>query len=300
MGVADGIPGVSGGTIALITGIYQRLITALSSPDIEKFSSGLNLLKNTDLEGIKDLFKEMDVPFIAVLGAGVVSALILILNVMESLLELYPVEVYGFFCGLILLSAVILYREVKLEHRISKISAVTGFLFALLISGIGANSLGHSPVVLFFSGAVAISAMILPGISGSLILVILGQYEYMSGIVSNTTDAVIKLASSGNPQKVLESGLPALIFISGAITGILTVVNIVEKALDRNKEATMAFLVSLMLGALRAPITQVNKSIQAQNLSWVQVLPEFTVAVILGGLAIYLLDRKTAELKQQD
>jgi len=295
MGTADAIPGVSGGTIALITGIYQRLITALSSPDLKKFTKGLNHLWNKDLTGIKDLFREMDIPFIAVLGAGVVSALILVLNLMKTLLEAYPVEVYGFFFGLILFSAVILYREVELVQKISKIASLTGFLFALLVSGIGANSLGHSPVVLFFSGAVAISAMILPGISGSLILVILGQYEYMSQVVSNATDAVLRLASGGSTQNVMESGVPAIIFISGAVTGILTVVNIVEKALERNREATMAFLVSLMLGALRAPVIQINKSLQAQNISWIQVMPELTLSIVFGGLTIYLLDKKTVE-----
>lgn len=300
MGTADAVPGVSGGTIALITGVYQRLITALSSPSVEKFREGVNSLKAMDAERIGQLLKEMDVPFIFILGLGVVSALVIVLNLVENLLESNPVPVYGFFTGLILFSAVIMYREVRLDSRWSKLSAIAGFVFALAISGIGATSLSHSSFVLFLSGAVAISAMILPGISGSLILVILGQYEYMSGIVSSTTDSVIQVFSGGSMDNLVETGSPAVIFIAGAFTGIFTMVRVVDRALQRNREATMAFLVSLMLGALRAPVIQVEKTLESQGMSWLNVAPQFTLAGILGILAIFILDRKTAELEEKE
>ena len=300
MGTADAVPGVSGGTIALITGIYQRLISALSSPDLEKLREGFEAVKQRDLSEIVNLMKDMDVPFVLVLGLGVVSALTVVLNLMERLLQSNPVPVYGFFTGLIIFSAILIYREVKLDDIWSKISAFTGFTLALSVSGIGATSLGHSGVVLFLSGAVAISAMILPGISGSLLLVILGQYEYMSGVVSSTTDSVIELFSGGSINDVIEAGSPATVFVAGAFTGIFTMVRIVEKALERNREATMAFLVSLMVGAIRAPILQVDRYLQAQNLVWINVVQEFALAVILGASTIFILDRKTMDIVEKE
>jgi len=293
MGTADAVPGVSGGTIALITGIYQRLIESLSSPDIQKFKRGLAFTKNKDFDGLKELMQEMDVHFLIVLGAGVVSAIIVVLNLMDGLIESNPVSVFGFFTGLILISAIILYREVELQTKWSKLSALIGFWFALLVAGIGANTLGHTPLVLFVSGALAISAMILPGISGSLILVVLGQYEYMSNVVSSATDAVLSIFTGVGQENLLETVFPAGIFILGAITGIFSMVRIVEKSLERNREATMAFLVSLMLGSLRAPLTRVDQAITSQGTSWMAVAPEFLLAVAVGGALIYILDSKT-------
>lgn len=296
MGAADAVPGVSGGTIALITGIYERLIESLSSPDFEKVSRGIKCVKTGDLQGIMDLMVDMDIPFLAVLGAGVVSSVFLVLNLVHFLLEGYAVPTYAFFFGLIGASAVIIYSQTDITDRVSHVSAFTGFLIAFLVSGIGANSLGHNPAVIFISGAIAVSAMILPGISGSLMLVILGQYEYMSETVSGLTDAVLKFLETGEKAQVIDSGLPVVAFVLGAVTGVLSLVKFVDYALERHRKATMAFLVSLMVGALRAPLEQIGLVLQEKGISWVAVLPEASVAALLGGLAIAVLNRKTAEL----
>ena len=300
MGTADAVPGISGGSIALITGVYQRLIKALSSPDLDLFEELLNKSKKSDLQALKDIFLKMDVPFLLVLGSGVITAILIVLNLIEGLLESDPIPVFSFFIGLILVSAVIIYREVELETYWSKFSAITGFLFALLVAGVGAGSLGHSPLILFFSGTLAISAMILPGISGSLILVMLGQYEYMSDIVSTATDTIIGVFTGEASSGLMESVIPASIFIFGAFTGIFSMVKVVKKALDRNREATMAFLVSLMLGSLRAPLTRIDQAINAQGVSWISIAPEFLLASAVGGALIYVLDFKTLNEKKSD
>lgn len=296
MGAADAVPGVSGGTIALITGIYSRLINSLSSPDAEKFMQGVNHLKRFDLEEIISMLLEMDVPFLIVLGTGIASSVIFVLNVVHILLENFTVTTYSFFIGLIAASAVILYREVDLSEGYSKLAALLGFLFAFIVSGIGATSLGHGPFVVFFSGAVAVSAMILPGISGSLILVILGQYDYMSQAVSKASESLLGFFETGDMASFIESVVPVVIFLGGAVTGVLSLVKVVDYALNRSKQVTMAFLVSLMAGALRAPYLQIEKVLIEEEIAWLEIVPEFSGAVILGAIAIVLLDRNTSEL----
>ena len=296
MGAADAVPGVSGGTIALITGIYERLIDSLSSPDFEKISRTVKLVKTRDFQGLVGLMVEMDLPFLAVLGAGVISSLFFVLNLMHFLLESYAVETYGFFLGLIAASAALIYSEVDISSRKSQVAALSGFLGAFLVSGIGTNTLGHNPFVVFLSGAIAVSAMILPGISGSLMLVILGQYEYMSQTVSGLTEAVLNFFQTGNPAEMIESGAVVFTFVLGAFTGVLSLVKLVDYALERHRQATMAFLVSLMLGALRAPIEQIDIVLQDQGVLWVSALPEVLTAAALGGIVIFLIDRRTAEL----
>lgn len=295
MGAADAVPGVSGGTIALITGIYERLIDALSAPDAEKAVELLELLRTRDLRGITDLMKEMDVLFLLILVSGIGSSVLLVLNLMHILLENFAVPTYGFFFGLIAASAVVLYSEVDLSTTYRKIAAVAGFLITFFISDIGATSLGHSPLILFLSGAVAISAMILPGISGSLILVILGQYEHMSSLISGLTGDFLKLLHGGNLIEFLENAFPAIIFVSGAVVGVFTVVNAVKMALDRHQQATMAFLVSLMVGALRSPLIQANKALSG-NMIFLEVLPGFAAAAVVGAAAVLILDRKTVDI----
>ncbi|GEM_PF-4441489 len=112
MGAADAVPGVSGGTIALITGIYERLIDALSIPEREQIKQGFKALFNRDYQKILNLAAALDIPFLSILGIGVISSLILVLNTMNFLLESYTTFTYGFFFGLILLSAVTLREQV--------------------------------------------------------------------------------------------------------------------------------------------------------------------------------------------
>ena len=296
MGAADAVPGVSGGTIALITGIYERLIAALSSPDLEKARRGLKYTADLDLQRVKSLLLEMDVPFLLVLGAGIMSSLVLVLNIVHYLIENFVVSTYAFFFGLILASAVILYSEVDPGDRGSQLAAVSGFIFAFIISGLGATSLGHGNLVVFLSGAVAVSAMILPGISGSLILVILGQYDYMSGMVSKATDGLFQVVSTGKVAHLSEAAVPVIVFISGAVTGVLSLVKVVDYAFSRWRKATMAFLVSLMAGALRAPYLEIRSVIESGSQIWASVAPEFAFAAVLGAVLILVIDRKTVDI----
>lgn len=293
MGCADAVPGVSGGTIALITGIYERLIEALTSVNYDKIERSLLGLKNQNFPEIRKVLLEMDVPFLAVLGAGIMTAVILVLRLIHFLLSNFTVPTYGFFFGLIAVSALVLYRGVDLSELGSKIAAVAGFSLAFIVSGYGAGALGHSLPVIFLAGMVAVSAMVLPGISGSLFLIILGQYDYISAALTDFTDALVETVTTGNMETLTASAPPIIVFISGAFVGLFSVVHVVKRSLEKFREATMAFLVSMVLGALRAPVVQVENHLIEQGTVWSEAAPGFLAAAVLGGVIILFLDSRT-------
>jgi putative membrane protein len=291
MGAADAVPGVSGGTIALITGIYERLIDAVAGLTGQKLIYTAKIL-GKDRQSFYRQLKDLEIPFLTVLGAGVLSSLLIVLNLMHYMISSFPVETYGFFFGLIAISALVLYSEVDLSSLRSKLAGLTGFMAAFLLSGYAATSIGNSLPVVFLSGAVAVSAMILPGISGSLILVILGQYEYMTAALSRFTDAVINIREAG-VGNVAENAPPVVVFVSGGVVGLLSIAHLVKKALDKYRKATMTFLVSMIVGALRAPVEEVNVHLAEQGVEWITVLPEFISAAVLGGIMVFILDYRT-------
>ena len=294
MGAADAVPGVSGGTIALVTGVYERLVDALSIPDKQEVFTGLSFLSDRDVRGLGGFLQHMDIPFLIVLMSGVATSLVLVLNIMSFLLELYTVSTYGFFFGLILISAVSLREEFYLSTLPRKFSAVSGFVFAFAASGLSGASMGHTPLILFFSGALAVSAMILPGVSGSLFLVVLGQYEYVSSLVSNATSSVRKIFFEGSVFEFLSDVFPLVVFMSGGIIGVFVTVSVIEKALARYREASMTFLIALMLGALRSPLVQVSRSIP-DSTGLLSVVPGFFLGSLLGGFAVLIVDRATSD-----
>ena len=278
MGAADAVPGVSGGTIALITGIYERLITAITAVDpdrLQRVASGVRSEQRPDAVAA---LRELDVGFLAALGAGILTAVVTILRLVSTLLETNPVATYGFFFGLIAASAVVLYSEVSLATRGRKAAALAGFGFAFAVSGVAATAIGSSLPIIFVAGAVAISAMILPGVSGSLLLLVLGQYDYMTTTLSRATDALVVAARGNGTAGLVETGPPIAVFLSGAVVGLLTISHAVRWALDHYREATLGFLVSLIVGALRAPVEQVEAELVARATVWT---PE-TIGVFLG------------------
>ncbi|SEH46245.1 putative membrane protein [Halopenitus malekzadehii] len=291
MGCADAVPGVSGGTLALITGIYERLIAAVTAIDPDRARRVLAGVRPANLPDARAAFLEMDGPFLLVLGAGIGTAIVTVLRVVEHLLEAAPVATFGFFFGLIAASAVVLRHEVDLSTPGRKGAAVAGFLVAFLVSGYAAGALGDGLAVVFLAGALAVSAMVMPGVSGSLVLVILGQYERMTDALSTFTDAVIGAVSGAGTDALVEAAPPVVVFCGGGVLGLFTVAHAVRRALAANRAATVAFLVSLIVGALRAPIVEVGRVLEESGSSWSAVAPRFGLAAVLGGAIVILLDR---------
>lgn len=294
MGAADTVPGVSGGTIAVILGIYERLIAALTSFD----PSSLRLLARVHTaEGraaVTEELARMDVPFLLVLGGGLLSAAATIATAMNAALELYRAPTYAFFFGLIAASAVVLYRyvDVRTPRRIAV--AVVGFVFAFLVTDPSLSGSTPSTLpMLFVAGAIAISAMVLPGVSGAFLLLVLGQYEFVSGIPRAVLSGVLE-AIEGNTAPLLDALAPFAAFMAGALVGVFSVAYAVRAALRRYREATLTFLVSLMVGALRLPATEVV--VNVGELTAVSVASVFVPAVV-GIVAVLFLDHNTDDLE---
>jgi len=292
MGTADAVPGVSGGTIALITGIYERLIAAITAVSPTRILRVLGGVRPSGRSSAKAAAVELDLAFLLALGAGIATAIVAVLSLVSTLIAVAPVATFGFFFGLIAASAIVLYQDVELDTRGRIAAAIAGFVLGFVASGVTANAVAPSAAVVFVSGAIAVSAMILPGISGSLLLLLLGQYAYMSNSLSAFVDGILETLRTGNPQALFEAAPPVLTFILGAIAGVFTIAYAVRYALERYRAATVAFLVSLIVGALRAPIEQVDKRLLAAGEAWtLTAVGLFAGFGILGALVVLALDR---------
>ena len=264
MGSADTIPGVSGGTIALITGIYERLIHAISSI---KFGFIKPLLK-LDFKGFKNkLLEEIDFELFIPLILGIGVAILTLSKVITYLLEYHTAYTFFFFLFLILAYAYILYTKLDEINIKLIILTIIGIVLSYIFVGLNPIAANHSLIVLFISGLIAICAMILPGISGSFLLLLLGQYEYM--------------LNSLNSLNITE----IVVFIAGALIGILGFSKILNYLLENYESATMAFLIGIMVGTLRLPINQVTSNLTG---SWLVCL----ILAIIGVVLIIVLEKK--------
>jgi len=293
MGAADTIPGVSGGTIALITGIYERFVRALTrlDPRVLRHLPGLHRV-----EGRRALLadlREMDVFFLVALGLGVLTAVLTLSRVVHAALVGFRASTFAFFFGLIAASAVVLYDAVDVSTPGQVGAALAGFVFAFLVAGVsGASAVPHDLPVVFLAGAVGITAMVLPGVSGAFILLLLGQYTYLTGVLSEFVDAVLATLTGGSGPLV-SLGAVVVVFVAGASVGILTVAHLIRRALDTYRAATLAFLVSLMVGSLRLPVVEVLENVGA----WTPLsAAAIGGAGLIGALAVLVLDRYTGDL----
>ncbi|QLC74196.1 DUF368 domain-containing protein [Pseudomonas sp. LPB0260] len=224
MGAADVVPGVSGGTVAFISGIYDELLRSLAS-----VPAALGML----LRGrIVAAWQAANATFLLVLLAGILTSVLSLARLISYLLVAQPIAVWSFFFGLILVSAHIVAREIQRWNWSRGLSFVLGMGFAYWITVAAPVQWGHDPLSLFLAGAIAICAMILPGISGSFILVLLGLYPFVLGAV-----------------KSLDVGVLAL-FASGCLVGIVSFASLLRWLLVRWRDLSLAFLTGLMLGSL--------------------------------------------------
>lgn len=296
MGAADGVPGVSGGTIALIAGVYERLIAAITAITPSRILDALVAL--TPLNGevsvgrAAAVLEEVDGWFLIVLVTGVITAVVLVGQAVEWADERYPVLLFGLFFGLIGASAVILLREIEIRTIPEAIAAIAGVVVSFVASGYSEALLsGDGFVVIFISGAVAVSAMILPGLSGSLLLVILGQYTYMYSRLGAFVDAVGALFSGGPFSRVIAPGIDVVTFVLGGLVGLLTIARLIRKAIEMNRDVTFAFLVALVLGALRAPITTLNNTSEYPTVAWNwPTIQAFVAVALIGAVVVFILD----------
>ncbi|NQU98738.1 DUF368 domain-containing protein [Candidatus Woesearchaeota archaeon] len=262
MGIADAIPGVSGGTIALITGIYDRLITAINGINKLFVKEVFNRKVDRAFKNIKKIDFALFVPLLL----GIMLAMFSLSHVMSYLLSELTAITYAFFFGLILSSAFFVYKQADKDNFKKVIFLLIGFVFAFWFVGLKALEANHSTPIIILAGAIAICAMILPGISGAFILVLLNQYEFMINSIKNLLWDKMGL------------------FIAGAIVGILSFSKLLNYLLKKHRGKTMSFLTGLMLGSLRLPYGRIVESIG--NLAYP------IVAAIVGFGIVFVLEKK--------
>ena len=225
MGAADVVPGVSGGTIAFITGIYQELIDSIKSIN-------LHTLKLLFSGKIKQFWAGINANFLIAVVAGIGISVLSLAKGLEYLLNHQPILIWSFFFGLIIASAIYVAKDIGEWRSGTLLSIAIGAVAAYFIT-ITTPAEAHSSYgFVFLSGSIAICAMILPGISGSFILVLLGMYKYILGAVSNFNLPVI------------------IIFLMGAVLGIIIFSNLLSWLLKKYYNLTIAMLAGFMLGSL--------------------------------------------------
>lgn len=226
MGAADLIPGVSGGTIAFVCGIYYRLIDGLKSIDG-------GLLRAVCERRWLEVWNRVPWLFFIVLGTGLLTAVFTLSGVLVGLFRTHPVELWSLFLGLIFGSVIMLVRATWPWKPGHAAAFVVATIATYVLVGMPMLNIPSSLPVLFFSGAIAICAMILPGISGSYLLVIMGQY----GVVLEAVEH----------RDFLSLG----VFVAGIVTGVLSFVRVVSWLLHHHRQITMVTLTGVMAGAMR-------------------------------------------------
>ncbi|WP_255191516.1 DUF368 domain-containing protein [Natronobeatus ordinarius] len=287
MGSADALPGVSGGTVALLLGFYGRLIAAVTALTPARAVAVLRGYDPARRERAKEAMLEMDLGFLLPLGVGMVTAVALIAGAVSALAASHPIALFGFFTGLIAASALVLYRSLEFSSLEHAVAAVVGVTLALLIAANVIQLPGSGPLLIFLSGALAISAMILPGVSGALILILLGQYVYLSAELSAFLSGVGRLVGAGGSlEAVVGPGTTVTLFVLGGMVGLVTIARVVRYALDRNREVTLVFLVSLIAGSIPAPLHNIAETHSLTN----EVLLLTAAWALVGAISLFVLD----------
>lgn len=283
MGAADAVPGVSGGTIAFISGIYEELISTISNIKPALFKT---LFK----KGIAQFWKDLNGNFIVALLGGIVISFVSFMKLAKYLLEHHPVLIWSFFFGLIIASIYFVGKQITKWNVGTIVALIFGAVIAYYISTLPSMQNSGNDYFLFIAGAIAICAMILPGISGSFILIILGAYKTLSEAIHDV-----------DVKKIL-------IFMLGAVFGLLSFSHILKWLFKNYHNITLALLTGFIFGSLnkvwpwketqswhtnskgiKTPLIQ--KSVSPINFEGDSQLLYAIILMILGFLTIFILEK---------
>ncbi len=284
MGSADIIPGVSGGTIALITGIYERFIFALQSINLQfVYYFFLAIKDKKNLQKAKKHFYAIDFSFLIPLAIGILFAFLTLANLIGFLLETMPAQTFAFFFGLILASAFyVYYSHKKLFHLSSLVFILIGSIIGFFVVGLESIQLDHSLLMIFVSGIITFCAMMLPGLSGAFMLLILGQYSFLLNVLRDLTHFEF-----GMILYVISYGI-------GGLVGLLGFSRVLSYLFSKYKPATIAFITGLMIGALRKPGVEMISSTEPLFFT---VLSLFLGIIVVTVFSVYEIKKKTITQK---
>jgi putative membrane protein len=279
MGIAEIIPGVSGGTLAFITGIYTELVDSIKSVNL----GSLKLLFKFQF---KKFWKQINGNFLFTLFIGMISSILILSRFIIFLLDNHHFKIWGFFFGLILSSAFIIFKSISKLNTKSYVFLSLGFVISGYISLVAPSSTPNTYFFIFISGAIAISAMILPGISGSFILVFLSKYEF---ILSSLNSLEINVLT---------------VFLAGCVTGLVTFSRLLSYLFKNYYDSVVSILVGFLMGSLIKiwPFYQIIEFNQnSEPLYTNPVLPNsnqtlesiyFLIFLVVGILSIWFIEKK--------
>lgn len=297
MGAADVVPGVSGGTIAFISGIYQELIDTINKVDFSFFSS---CKKN----GFKIAWQQINGSFLLALLTGIAISILSLSKVITHLLATQPILVWSFFFGLVIASIYFVGKQITDKKITTILFFALGTIISYYITIVEPVASPDSYFYLFISGFIAIIAMILPGISGAFILVLMGSYAIVIGTINQFREGLLSL----DFDLISKSFLKLITFAVGAILGIKLFSKVLNWMFDNYRNATMAVLTGFMLGSLnkvwpwkKVLSTRIDSHGEEVAVLEKSILPQYfegdsqiTTAIILmiaGFLTIFIVEK---------
>ena len=293
MGAADIVPGVSGGTMAFILGIYQELIDAVRSIDTQLIKSVLKFR-------VTEVLEKFPWRFVVALLSGLFFAVLLLSHFLKHQLDANPGKVLGFFFGLVLASIVTVARRGK-PWNPSRIGlAAVAATVAYLLVGLVPVETPDGYWFVFLCGVIAFCALILPGISGSFMLLLLGKYQYILGNVNGLKSAL----KAADVNALIHHALPLTVLALGGIVGLMSICRLLGWLMKEHYLPTLAVLTGLMIGSLRKVWPWKNDFFKSTEMN---ILPQQfdgdfgkTVGLIVAGLAIVLVIEFLAREKKAE
>ena len=304
MGAADVVPGVSGGTIAFISGIYQELIDSINNISLSFFKVWKN-------EGLKTAWHKINGSFLLALILGIAISILSLAKVITYLLKNEPIAVWSFFFGLVVASIGLIGQQIKNWNLKSMLALVLSTAISYYITIAEPFASPESNFYLFISGFIAIIAMILPGVSGAFILLLMGSYEVVMRIINQFREGILK----GNFELLGQALLKIMIFGFGAILGLKLFSKVLHWMFERHKILTLSVLVGFMIGSLNKVwpwkevlSTRINSHGEVVPLMEKSVLPihfdgnpQIILAITLmfaGFMTIFLMEKISMKLKK--
>ena len=302
MGAADVVPGVSGGTIAFISGIYQELIDSINNVNV----SALKTLKK---DGLKAAWEQVNGSFLLALLTGIGISILTFSKVITHLLETQPILVWSFFFGLIIASITLIWKEITSWKLVDILFLLIGITVSYYITIARPVSSPDSYWYLFLSGFIAIIAMILPGISGAFILLLMGSYETVIGTINTFREGL----TTANSEILVSALLKLGVFAVGAIIGLKSFSKILHWMFEHHKNTTLTLLVGFMVGSLNKVwpwkevletrinshgevVPYIDKSILPQNFDGDPKIVMAIVLAILGFVLIFGMEKMASKL----
>ena len=294
MGAVNKIPGVSGGTVAFVTGIYEDLLNSIKKINFASFKILFN-------KGFKEFYKEINGKFLTIVFSGVIASFFSVSLLLDRLIEKYELYVFGLFFGMIVGSFYVIYYQLEKINIKTFIGITIGIIFGLLISFAENYDVGTSDLIIFFSGVIAISGMILPGLSGSYLLLLAGNYTLiMVDSVNALYFTLVELLSFNftfiHDTERLYLLKVLILFTLGSIFGLIFLSNILSSLLKNYKTITISIIVGFIAGSLIGVWPWKNEDILGNSSLF---FPDFSIYqtwitifnILIGILFVVLLER---------